>query len=358
MPRFWRRFCGPRVTTSPQVINGAASPGQHVWIGRLPRSTSAPSRTSSWHGAADTTVGTMLSTCFKSGSLSQRSRHPRGGSGSLSNASRRPISRSSCTSLFPMPRATRNGVPNKLASTGIRNPAGRSNKSAGPPRLSTRSQISVISRRGAISTATRFSSPGCSGWAMKSRRSRYFIGASACDRRGGKQRNAPPEFRDNSRPHRRADEIIEHERAEAAFAPALAYEQVLVRNYASRDDETGKISHAAARRHAHVRHAEEKQSMANHYARDIETSEQNRRGLESELDVVVAIDHRVLRIVRNRPKYVGEQQHPRERNNVVLVRGKRHRDTEAERDAEPRLRHPEHAFQERINHRERERNTG
>jgi hypothetical protein len=35
MPRFCRALCGPRVTTSPQVISGATSPGQQCWIGRL-----------------------------------------------------------------------------------------------------------------------------------------------------------------------------------------------------------------------------------------------------------------------------------------------------------------------------------
>ena len=45
-----------------------------------------------------------------------------------------------------MPMATRRGVPNKFASTGMVWPLGRSNRIAGPPRFKTRSQISVISR--------------------------------------------------------------------------------------------------------------------------------------------------------------------------------------------------------------------
>ena len=78
-----RVFSGPRVTVRPQVISGPASPGQQVWIGRRPRSTSAPSQTTSWHGADDTTFGAMLSTCFSTGSLSQASFRPLGGSGSF-----------------------------------------------------------------------------------------------------------------------------------------------------------------------------------------------------------------------------------------------------------------------------------
>ncbi len=42
MPRFCLGLAGPRVTTRPQVINGPASPGQQVCIGRLARSTSGP----------------------------------------------------------------------------------------------------------------------------------------------------------------------------------------------------------------------------------------------------------------------------------------------------------------------------
>ena len=59
-----------------------------------------------------------------------------------------------------MPSATRCGVPNRLPSTGMRDAlSGFSNSSAGPPACSTRSQISVISRRGSTSTPMRFSSP-------------------------------------------------------------------------------------------------------------------------------------------------------------------------------------------------------
>ena len=59
MPRFWRGLFGPRVTVSPQVISGPASPGQQVWIGRRDRSTSAPSQTISWHGALERSLGAM-----------------------------------------------------------------------------------------------------------------------------------------------------------------------------------------------------------------------------------------------------------------------------------------------------------
>ena len=62
-------------------------------------------------------------------------------------------------SSTPIARQMRRTVPNRLPSTGIECPAGRSNSSAGPPWRSTRSQISVISSRGETSAATRFNSP-------------------------------------------------------------------------------------------------------------------------------------------------------------------------------------------------------
>src|SRR3989338_2145775 len=86
MPRFWRGLFGPLVTTSPQVISGAISPGQQCWIGNLPRSTSAPSHTISWQGAEETTLGDMVSTCFSTGHFSHASFSPFGGSGSFRKA--------------------------------------------------------------------------------------------------------------------------------------------------------------------------------------------------------------------------------------------------------------------------------
>ena len=67
MPRFCRFLCGPRVTVRPQVINGPASSGQHVWIGRRARSTSRPSHTISWHGPELRSFGAMSSTFMNTG---------------------------------------------------------------------------------------------------------------------------------------------------------------------------------------------------------------------------------------------------------------------------------------------------
>ena len=59
----------------------------------------------------------------------------------------------------------------ELISTGTFEPLGFSNSRAGPPRLTERSAISVISRTGSTSSFTRLSSPARSRVRMKSRRS-------------------------------------------------------------------------------------------------------------------------------------------------------------------------------------------
>ena len=125
----------------------------------------------------------MFSTCRSSGSLSQASFRPLGGSGSLSWASSVPMRRrGAChpsAGSAPMPMATRSGVPKRLASTGMAAGLppviGRSNSKAGPPARSTRSAISVISRWVSTGSAMRLSSPSASSCPMKSRRSLYSM---------------------------------------------------------------------------------------------------------------------------------------------------------------------------------------
>jgi hypothetical protein len=168
----------------PQVISGPASPGQQVWIGSLPRSTSLPSHTISWQGGALTVLGAMSQTAFASDTSLPASLSPLGGSGSLSAESRRPTSRNdssaapspspACASI-PMPSATRRGVPNRLPRTGNACSFLLSNSKAGPPARSTRSHTSVISRTGETFCEIRRSSPIVSRRPTKSRRSLYFI---------------------------------------------------------------------------------------------------------------------------------------------------------------------------------------
>ena len=60
MPTLRCPLRGSRVITAGSVMNGAASPGQQVWIGSAPRSTSSPRRTISWHAPLRTVFGTRV----------------------------------------------------------------------------------------------------------------------------------------------------------------------------------------------------------------------------------------------------------------------------------------------------------
>ena len=169
-----RAVPGPLVTTSGQVISGAGSSGQQVWIGNSDKSISAPRSTISWQAPAETVRGRIAMTVFSSGSISNASRQPPGGSGCFRKARVSPISRNCCGSRS-MPQATRSTVPNRLTSTGIGIAPGVSrtifsNKTAGPPSASSRVWISVISRNGETGAATRLSRPAVSSLVMKSRR--------------------------------------------------------------------------------------------------------------------------------------------------------------------------------------------
>ncbi len=176
MPRFCRALCGPRVMTSPQVTSGATSPGQQCWMGRRARSTSWPSHTSSWQGGLLRSLGAMFHRVLSRLLMPTISLKPLGASGSLSEASSSPKGRSPAMLSTPMARATRSGVPNRLASTGMVWPVGLSNSSAGPPARSTRSASAVISRWGETGSAMRRRSPLCSSWARKLRRSCVGMG--------------------------------------------------------------------------------------------------------------------------------------------------------------------------------------
>jgi hypothetical protein len=67
----------PCVTTSGQVISGAGSPGQQVWIGSRPRSISSPVSTISCTGAVFTVFGRIDMTVLQpAAGISMASRQP------------------------------------------------------------------------------------------------------------------------------------------------------------------------------------------------------------------------------------------------------------------------------------------
>jgi hypothetical protein len=131
-------------------------------------------------GAVFTTLGRIDMTVCINGSISIASPRPRGGVGLRKKASSSPTSRSSPAVVRSLPSsvtpmATRFTVPNRLARQGMglivpSGMTGFSNSTAGPPFLSSRVWISVISSTVETGSDTRTSSPLASSWSMKSRR--------------------------------------------------------------------------------------------------------------------------------------------------------------------------------------------
>ena len=156
------------VITAGSVMNGAGSSGQQRWIGSRSRSTSSPVRTISWQAPLETSFGIESAIDFSFPSERTLSTSPCGGCSSRISPS---FSARSSSFSTPNARHIRRSLPNWLISSGCDEPFGFSNRSAGPPLLTTLSVISVISRSGSTSAEMRTSSPSCSRSAIHSRRS-------------------------------------------------------------------------------------------------------------------------------------------------------------------------------------------
>ena len=126
------------------------------------------SSTTSWQAPRATVFGRESAIDFSFFRPRTFSTSPCGGCISSTSSSCAATSSSRST---PKARHMRRSVPNWLISSGCRAPFGFSNRSAGPPALTVRSTISVISRSGSTSAATRTSSPSRSSSAIQSRRS-------------------------------------------------------------------------------------------------------------------------------------------------------------------------------------------
>src|SRR6267378_816140 len=367
MPRFRRFLRGPRVTVNPHVMSGPASSGQHVWIGRRARSAPFPSHTTCWHGAPEISFGAMCITCLPIGiQRSTTSRNPLGGSGSLRNARSFPTSRSasrgSAPASAPMASATRRVVPNKLPSTGITWPLGFSNNRAGPPALSTRSQTSVISSFGSTSARTRVSSPARSSCDRKSRRSRYLISPADRYRIGAARRDSDPwnsapncEIGENSDKNDRADPVVLVKGPEAGFSVAPADEAMVMDHDCGRNGDTQIVDETQPAVQADDCEQRERHAVANHHRKHIVSPKGDRGRLDSDTQIVVAIHHRIFRIVGDRPKDVGKEQPPTLGRDGSEYSGVPHRNAEPERDPKIGLGNREKSLGQRIGRRKAER---
>ena len=123
----------------------------------------------SWHGAFETVFGSESATDFSFRRPLHLLASPSGGCMSRMSPS---LAAASSSFSTPSARHMRRSVPNWLMRSGCCEPFGFSKRSAGPPDLTTRSVISVISRSGSTSAEMRRSSPSRSRSAIHSRRSR------------------------------------------------------------------------------------------------------------------------------------------------------------------------------------------
>ena len=159
MPQLRPPVAGSFVITLVSVKKRPPSCGQHCSAGMAARSTWSPVRTTSCTGPSLIVFGKIPATSSSFGNVRTLSSSEVGIFGSRKKSSR---SVQLFQSSTPRARITRAFEPNRLIATGIADPATRSNSSAGPSRLTTRSAISVISRIGETSAAIRRSSAALS----------------------------------------------------------------------------------------------------------------------------------------------------------------------------------------------------
>ena len=166
MPTLRPPVTGSFVITLASVMYGPPSFGHWNWIGR--RSRSGSGQTTSWQAPERTTLGRASATPLRRRSACTLSLSPSGGLRSSSSAISSPIESNSSR---PSASSIRRSVPNWLIKRGIFEPLTLLQSKAGPPPLSARSAISVISRYESTSWVISTSSPSRRSNAIQSRRS-------------------------------------------------------------------------------------------------------------------------------------------------------------------------------------------
>ena len=185
---------GSRVITAGSVMNGPPSPGPAGLHRSSDRSTSSPRSTTSWQAPLRTLFGRESAidlSCLQALDLRAS---PSGGCISRMSPTRSPTSSSDST---PNARHMRRSVPNWLMSSGTLASLRALEEQRRAAGLDERSTISVTSRCGSTSAATRTSSPSRSRSAIHSRRSpteRHQCGESRQARAaaGGRRGGGPP----------------------------------------------------------------------------------------------------------------------------------------------------------------------
>ncbi|ABA49897.1 hypothetical protein BURPS1710b_3360 [Burkholderia pseudomallei 1710b] len=165
-------------------------------------------------------------------------------------------------------------------------------------------------------------------------------------------------MRGDPREKHAAQPVVVPERGEARHPLAILDQRVMVDRAAGRRRPARPIRPTEMQRRAEPHVDAEHRRVAEHDREHVMAAERDRRRAHADLQIVVAIDHRIRGVVRNRPEHVGREHRPSDHRHRILHGRERHRNPEAERDAEIRLRNREEALHERVGRRDEHRDDG
>src|SRR5581483_12343165 len=158
--------------------------------------------------------------------------------------------------------------------------------------------------------------------------------------------------------HRGADPVVVEEGTETVRRSTMPDEPQLIEDHANSRGKSDVVRPGEPQVKANSYHHRDEGPMKQRGRRDIVTAEQDRRGTYTDLAIILAIDHRILGVVGNRPRDLGRQQDPGNAgyltNNGCIAHG----NAEAEGNTEIGLRHEEEALGQGIAHREEQRKEG
>src|SRR3989304_7587932 len=101
-----------------------------------------------------------------------------------------------------------------------------------------------------------------------------------------------------------ADPVVVQKSLEATLALALAYQAVVIQHDEARRNQTQIVIQAEVKFHADDHEYREHGRIAQHHRGDVVVSEQDGRCPDADLEVVVAVHHRILRVVGEDPENI------------------------------------------------------
>jgi len=135
---------------------------------------------------------------------------------------------------------------------------------------------------------------------------------------------------------------------QAAFPCAVPDQKVLVTEQSQHRGQCEVIESTESAERPEQRQGRERAGLQGPDHEPVRVAEQDRRGLDADPQIVVAIDHRVHRVVGDNPEHAGHEQQPRLARQCRLDARISHQQPPAECSAEHDLRQVGPAFHERI----------